>query len=67
MWRKNPGGIYTQDDYNTWRANFGQTFTFTTGSGAIAGFPISAIPEPATLVLLIVAAVRWRFLRRRNV
>ena len=25
VWRKNPGGIYTQNDRTTWRANFGQT------------------------------------------
>jgi len=38
VWRKNPGGIYTDDDYATWRANFGQSFSFT-GTGSSSAFP----------------------------
>jgi autotransporter-associated beta strand protein len=49
VWRKNNG---TQDDYNTWRANFGRT----AGLGATAGLPSSAVPEPASAVLLLAAA-----------
>ncbi len=60
VWRKNNG---TQSDYNIWRTHFGQT----AGSGAAlpSAEPLSAaVPEPATLVLLLVgmAAVltkRW--------
>ena len=65
VWRKNPGGIYTQNDFNTWRAHFGQT----TGSGsgttssatgsAIASVDTStpAVPEPSTLVMLLVGVL----------
>jgi probable HAF family extracellular repeat protein len=61
VWRKNPGGIYTQNDFNTWRANFGQT----AGSGSIAAAN-ATVPEPTTLVMLIVATVGIR-LRRRQI
>src|SRR3954468_12922134 len=66
VWRKGVGTAYTQNDYNIWRAHFGET----AGSGA-AGYPLGAsaapvspaVPEPATLVLLIFAAT-GRCLRR---
>ncbi len=48
-WRKGLGTTYTQNDYNVWRAFFGQTAG--SGAGAIAS---AAVPEPATLVMLIV-------------
>ncbi|MEX2308599.1 MAG: PEP-CTERM sorting domain-containing protein [Pirellulales bacterium] len=63
VWRKGLGTIYTQDDYNTWRAHFGQT----AGSGATLRSvePLSAvIPEPATLLLLLMAVVVIFTLRR---
>jgi hypothetical protein len=63
VWRKNPGGIYTQDDYNTWRDNFGQTLITGSGSGANA---TDAIPEPAMLVLLPLRAAVWCLRRGRN-
>ena len=50
LWRKNPGG-FPADAYATWRSHFGQSPG--SGAGAIAN---AAVPEPATLVLLIVAA-----------
>jgi hypothetical protein len=53
--RKNPSGIYTPDDYNTWRTHFGQT----AGSGSAllsAESPSAAVPEPAAPVLLLLAA-----------
>jgi hypothetical protein len=58
VWRKTDG---TQTGYNTWRANFGATFGV--GSGA-AGYPLGAsaipqypaVPEPSTVMLLILAA-----------
>lgn len=54
--RKNPGGIYTPDDYNTWRNHFGQSFSFS-GSGASAtGSEGASVPEPSTVILLILAA-----------
>ena len=55
VWRKNDG---TQDEYNTWRANFGEPVG--NGSGANVN---TTIPEPATWVLLMFAAA-GRCLRR---
>jgi hypothetical protein len=45
VWRKVDG---TQAGYDQWRANFGAA----AGSG-----PLSVVPEPATLVLLILTTV----------
>jgi hypothetical protein len=72
IWRKNPGRIYTPDDYLAWRDNFGQSFSFGSGSAVIAaGISANsespAVPEPATLVMLIFAAVSWGGQRRRPV
>ena len=50
VWRKGLGTIYTQSDYGIWRSHFGQTAG--NGSGATAN---AAVPEPATLVLLMLA------------
>jgi T5SS/PEP-CTERM-associated repeat protein len=56
VWRKGLGATYTQDDYNTWQANFGATL----GSGADASRSDHAIsplvPEPATVLLLVFGA-----------
>jgi hypothetical protein len=41
VWRKNGA---SQDDYNTWRANFG-------GSGGSGSSSFAAVPEPGTLLL----------------
>jgi hypothetical protein len=61
VWRKGLGTTYTQNDYNVWRANFGQTAG--SGSGATAS---AAVPEPTTLLLLTFAAAGWRLRRRRS-
>jgi T5SS/PEP-CTERM-associated repeat protein len=60
VWRKTDG---TQQGYDTWRANFGQT----AGSGAsLASSRASgAIPEPATLWLMSLAIV-WLCARHRS-
>jgi hypothetical protein len=60
VWRKNGGGIYTQSDLNIWRANFGTML----GSGTGASVN-TTVPEPATAVMLIVAAVGIRLRRRQ--
>jgi hypothetical protein len=52
VWRKGFGTSYTQNDYNTWRAHFGQA----TGSGA--GTTVNAaVPEPRTLVMCVGALI----------
>jgi hypothetical protein len=48
VWRKGLGTIYTQTDYDVWRAHFGQT----AGSGA-GGITNAAVPEPATLLMML--------------
>jgi hypothetical protein len=52
VWRSGLGTTYTQADYDVWRAHFGPTVT--SGAGASA-----AVPEPATLMLILLAAVGW--------
>lgn len=56
VWRKNSG---SQNDYNTWRSNFG--LPAGGGSGSAAGIQ-AAVPEPASVWLLIVGTVVaiWR-------
>jgi hypothetical protein len=58
VWRKGLGTSFTQEDFNVWRANFGQTMGG--GSGAAAG---GTVPEPASLALA--AAALLLPLRRR--
>jgi hypothetical protein len=64
VWRKNEG---TQADYDEWRENYGRT----AGSGAAlpSAQPLSAIPEPSSCVLAILAqaAVFSRIRRRRHI
>jgi hypothetical protein len=50
VWRKGLGTTYTQDDFNTWRANFGTTLY--PGGGAMDSFDIAA-PEPGSHALLL--------------
>jgi probable HAF family extracellular repeat protein len=52
VWRKGPGTTYTQNDYDFWRAHFGET----AGSGSGAGSHLwTNVPEPATVILLLIA------------
>jgi hypothetical protein len=53
------GGTIDDDQYNQWRANFGKT---STGGPAIGA---ALVPEPATLGLLMIAAIAGTILRRR--
>jgi hypothetical protein len=46
VWRKGLGTVFTQDDYNIWRAHFGQTLD--TGS-SLNG----AVPEPVSSIFII--------------
>ena len=49
VWRKGLGTTFTQADYETWRAHFGQAL----GSGASA----ITVPEPRLLSLIATAAI----------
>jgi PEP-CTERM motif len=52
------GTIYTQNDYGVWRAHFGDSLGPGSGSAQPSAEPLSAaVPEPASFVLLILAAV----------
>jgi hypothetical protein len=51
VWRKDLGTTYTQNDYNVWRAHFGQTSGSGTGASVNA-----AVPEPASALLLAFSA-----------
>jgi alpha-tubulin suppressor-like RCC1 family protein len=57
-WRKNPGGIYALDAYDAWRTNFGRTLFAGNGAAiSSAERTIPTVPEPATRVMLFVAAL----------
>ncbi len=56
----NGNGSVDVDDLTVWRAHFGQT----TGSGA--GLDLGAVPEPATLVLLLAGVVALAPRRQRQ-
>jgi len=58
VWRDGLGTTYSQDDYDDWRAHFGQSLG--AGSGAAP-----AVPEPATC-LLGVLALGWCLTRRQR-
>ena len=53
-------GVVDETDFLYWRAHFGETL----GSGAGAGQ--TAVPEPATLTLMILAAAGWCLRRVRS-
>jgi hypothetical protein len=57
VWRDGLGTVFTQVDYDIWRAHFGQT---------AANSPVahSSVPEPAMLTLLLLAAI-CQCIRRR--
>ena len=70
VWRRNVGttnalpndpigGTIATAQYDQWRRHFGQTAVIGTGAGANA-----AVPEPATLVLLMFATAGWLMRRR---
>jgi hypothetical protein len=64
VWRNGLGTTYTQADYDVWRANFGQTAGGGEALPSAEPLPI-AVPEPATLTLLIVVVV-VHYARRRS-
>jgi hypothetical protein len=60
VWRSRGG---SQADYQNWRSHFGMTVSLGSGSGFANG---SAVPEPASLVLIVSAAMMSGFKRRRR-
>ena len=74
-WRKNEGTFaimandpyfgtkIDQDQYNVWRANFGNTGPGSGGGAGLSG----AVPEPGTFVLMLVAAAGLACRRSRGV
>jgi hypothetical protein len=52
-------GVIDQADYAVWKTHFGMT----AGSGALSG---ATVPEPGTMVLLILAATVMRLRRRQT-
>jgi hypothetical protein len=63
--RKGLGTIYTQDDFNIWRANFGATLNSHSGANSSAERNAHAIPEPAAASLLVFGAVLGMWQRHR--
>jgi probable HAF family extracellular repeat protein len=65
-WRKTGG---SQDQYNTWRTHFGQSFSFGTGSSSAFPPPPSAldntVPEPSIVLLLVLGAAVMRLPSRQ--
>ena len=62
VWRKGLGTTYTQDDYNTWRTNFGRTAG--SGAGPTDQLATGCVPEPASLALVLFACVFFVVPRR---
>jgi len=50
VWRDGLGREFTQDDYNAWRSNFGNTLG-ASGPGVNSDESLAWVPEPATLTL----------------
>jgi serpin B len=57
--RNNLGAVYSQADYDVWRANFGRV----AGSGAEALSGMPAVPEPTTTFIIIVVAAALTLFR----
>ncbi|HEX3599567.1 MAG TPA: PEP-CTERM sorting domain-containing protein, partial [Lacipirellulaceae bacterium] len=65
VWRAGLGTIYVQNDYNVWRAHFGQT----AGSGSslsASGSASVAVPEPASAILMLCGVAAVAFSNRRR-
>ncbi len=54
VWRKNAGGIYTQNDVNIWRADFGQTVASGSAPAGVENANVT-VPEPTTQTTVVVA------------
>jgi probable HAF family extracellular repeat protein len=56
VWRQGLGTTYAQDDFNTWRANFGATLGGGAGAGSSEHATSPIVPEPASVLLLVFGA-----------
>jgi hypothetical protein len=67
VWRKGLGTTYTQDDFDVWRAHFGDALNAGIGStGAGSADSLSpAVPEPASIALAVAALGIVALLPRR--
>ena len=67
VWRDGLGTIYTQSDYDVWKAHFGESLD--AGNGA-AGYPLGAsaaslspaVPEPTTGLLVFLGLAVWSWI-----
>ncbi|HJQ80869.1 MAG TPA: hypothetical protein VJ828_12975 [Lacipirellulaceae bacterium] len=50
VWRKGLGPVYTPNDYDVWRAHFGET----SGSSSLIE---AGVPEPSSLLLILATAI----------
>src|SRR5262245_48222654 len=76
LWRRGVGTTYIPDDFNVWRAHYGQTASAgSSGIGADSSLttsagdesaPMGAVPEPATWILLVTAALTTSVSRRSS-
>jgi hypothetical protein len=60
VWRQG-GAAYTQNDYNNWRANFGQTIFGTASGASLNG---GTVPETMPLAILLCAYLAMPFSTR---
>ena len=58
LWRKNDGSL---EEYNTWRANFGNT-----AMGAANAASIATVPEPNAWLLTVLAVAVFGSIRRQR-
>jgi hypothetical protein len=69
IWRKGIGVAPTPENYNLWRANFGQT----AGSGSTSALPlppspfVNAVPEPSSLAIALFATAGFLIIPRDRV
>lgn len=55
-WRNGLGTIYTRDDYNVWKAHYGESLG--SGAGASADLPNRIVPEPSSFFVATIS-VFW--------
>jgi hypothetical protein len=64
VWRNGLGTIFVQNDYNVWREHFGQN---AGSSATLASALPSTVPEPASMILIVVGCVCAAFTRRKRI